>query len=288
LEVAVSDPSVDDRVCDELDLGDVAPEPLEMTLPISNTDRTAGARIAGELARRYSSGVLPSGLVKLRFHGCAGQSFGAFSVSGMRLELEGEANDGLGKGLSGGELVVRAPEGWGGSPILAGNAALYGATGGSLFLAGRAGERFAVRNSGAVAIVEGTGDHGCEYMTAGAVVVLGSVGRNFGAGMSGGVAFVLDGLDALQAKLNDDMVSMSSLSTSDVEWLAEALERHLAATGSAVAARLLDEWPVTVSRFRRITPDGVTQQRLPEWGYRESRNESTDIELESLGERELV
>ncbi len=182
----------------------------------------------------------------------------------MRLELEGETNDGLGKRLSGGDLVVRAPEAWGPS-VLAGNAALYGATGGALFLAGRAGERFAVRNSGAVAVCEGLGDRGCEYTTDGAVVVLGSVGRNFGAGMSGGVAFVLEELGAY---LNDEMISMSAVTTSDVAWLAETLERHHAATGSALAARLLDEWPVTVSRFCRVTPFAAARRPLPEWSYR--------------------
>ena len=133
-----------------------------------------------------------------------------------------------------------------------------------MFLAGRAGERFAVRNSGAVAVVEGLGDHGCEYMTDGAVVVLGSVGRNFGAGMSGGVAFVLD---ELGHNLNDEMVSLSAVTTSDVTWLAEALARHQVATGSALAARLVDEWPATVSRFRRVTPRAAAARALPEWDY---------------------
>ena len=256
--------SLDERVLDRLRFSSVAPEPLTMELPVANTDRTVGARIAGEITRRYSSSALPNGLVRLAYRGSAGQSFGAFAVSGMRLELEGEANDGLGKGLCGGELVVRLPE----ASVLAGNAALYGATGGTLFLAGRAGERFAVRNSGAVAVVEGLGDHGCEYMTDGVVVVLGSVGRNFGAGMSGGVAFVLD---ELGASLNDTMVSLSAVTTSDVAWLAVALELHHAATGSALAARLVDEWPVTVSRFRRVTPRAAAARPLPEWGVRSAR-----------------
>ena len=258
---STTEASLDERALDRLRFSSVAPEPLTMQLTIANTDRSVGARIAGEITRRYSSSALPNGLVRLTFRGSAGQSFGAFAVSGMRLELEGEANDGLGKGLCGGELVVRSPE----ASVLAGNAALYGATGGTLFLAGSAGERFAVRNSGAVAVVEGLGDHGCEYMTDGAVVVLGTVGRNFGAGMSGGVAFVLD---EPGANLNDEMVSLSAVTGSDAAWLAEALERHHAATGSALAARLLDEWPATVSRFRRVTPRAAAARALPEWDYR--------------------
>jgi glutamate synthase domain-containing protein 2/glutamate synthase domain-containing protein 3 len=279
--------ALDDAVVEKLRLSPVSPEPLTMSLPITNTDRAAGARVAGELARRYSSGALPNALVRVSFRGSAGQSFGAFAVSGMRLELEGEANDGLGKGLSGGELVVRAPDGWGRSPILAGNAALYGATGGSLFLAGRAGERFAVRNSGAIAVVEGLGDHGCEYMTDGAVVVLGAVGRNFGAGMSGGVAFVLD--EKLNEKLNDEMVSMGEATPADGRWLARVIERHRDATGSALAARLLERWPDAIGHFRRITPRAAAPRPLPEWDDREIvATVPMDTELETLDEKELV
>jgi glutamate synthase domain-containing protein 2/glutamate synthase domain-containing protein 3 len=279
-EALSDEPSLDDEVLEGLRLAELAPEPLSMELTVANTDRTVGARVAGEIARRYSSDALPSGVVRLAYRGSAGQSFGAFATSGMRLELDGEANDGLAKGLCGGEIVVRSET----PTVLAGNAALYGATGGRLFLAGRAGERFAVRNSGAVAVVEGLGDHGCEYMTDGAVVVLGSIGRNFGAGMSGGVAFVLDDPEE---HLNDTMVEMSTVLETDVDWLHEALSRHVDATGSELASRLLDDWPATVSRFRRIAPRSLAPRPLPDWERGVTRAPE-DEELEPAGEREFA
>jgi glutamate synthase domain-containing protein 2/glutamate synthase domain-containing protein 1/glutamate synthase domain-containing protein 3 len=242
--------------------------PLETSLPISNADRSVGARIAGELVRRRHGHPLPPDTLRLHFRGAAGQSFGAFAIAGMRLVLEGEANDGVAKGLSGGEVVLRPsrPRAAGGALVVAGNAVLYGATSGRLFVAGRVGERFGVRNSGALAVVEGTGDHACEYMTAGAVVILGETGRNLGAGMSGGVAYAYDAEETLAARVNQEMVRLEPHAPFDEQpWLYEALERHLAATGSLLAASLLRRWQHTLACFRRIVPRAGAEARLPRW-----------------------
>jgi glutamate synthase (NADPH/NADH) large chain/glutamate synthase (ferredoxin) len=222
---------------------------------IANSDRAVGARIAGELARPGATDSLPSTIV-LRFQGEAGQSFGAFCVEGMRLSLSGEANDHVGKGMSGGQIAI-APAGAFPRPsagsILAGNAVLYGATGGSLFVAGRVGERFAVRNSGALAVVEGVGDHGCEYMTAGRVAVLGPIGRNFGAGMSGGVAYLLD-VDDCSARVNAEMVWIQEPGPFDVRELRRMVEMHRDATGSERGAEILENWQAFLPQFRKVVP----------------------------------
>ncbi len=172
----------------------------------------------------------------------------------MRLDLTGEANDGVGKSMSGGRIVIRPPADDAGDPVLLGNAALYGATGGELFCAGRAGERFAVRNSGAVAVVEGVGAHGCEYMTAGLVVVLGEIGRNLAAGMSGGELVVHDPFALLDARLNDQQVELRELDAHTVERVSVLLERHARYTGSPRAAELLVRWPEAVAEFRLVLP----------------------------------
>jgi len=181
----------------------------------------------------------------------AGQSFGAFLTAGVELRLVGEANDYVGKAMSGGRIVIAPPAGDAGEPCLVGNTVLYGATGGELFCAGSAGERFAVRNSGAVAVVEGVGDHACEYMTRGTVVVLGGHGRNLGAGMTGGEAFLLDADERL---VNDELVALTPVERADADRLLELLERHERATGSPRAASLLEDQEDTVSRFRRLVP----------------------------------
>jgi glutamate synthase (NADPH/NADH) large chain len=207
-----------------------------------------------EVTRRWGGEGLPADTISVAFTGSAGQSFGAFVPRGITLRLVGDANDYLGKGLSGGRLIV-AP-----SPdapfeaetqVVAGNVIGYGATGGEIFLRGTVGERFCVRNSGALAVAEGVGDHGCEYMTGGRVVVLGPTGRNFAAGMSGGVAYVLD---LNLARLNREMVDIDPLDESDLEFLAETLARHHAETGSAVAARLLASWDSAADRFAKVMP----------------------------------
>jgi glutamate synthase (ferredoxin) len=226
------------------------PALVELELPVANRDRAVGARLGGAIAARHGSGPLP-GRVRIELTGSAGQSFGAFLARGSRLVLVGDANDGVGKSMAGGRIVVRPPEGDAGDPVLIGNAALYGATGGELFCAGRAGERFAVRNSGAAAVVEGVGAHGCEYMTAGVVVILGATGRNLAAGMSGGELFVHDAHISL---LNRELVEAVELDAAAAERLRGLLERHSRHTSSGRAADLLVRWPEALTEFTRIVP----------------------------------
>ncbi len=232
--------------------------PLTIELPIANSHRAAGTLLSGELAKRYGARGLPDGSVTVKFTGSAGQSFGAFLAAGVTLELSGDANDYIGKGLSGGRLVVRPPAGSRFAPeenVVIGNVALYGATAGDLFANGLAGERFAVRNSGARAVVEGVGDHGCEYMTGGAVVVLGSVGRNFGAGMSGGSAFVFDPTQTFRSKCNLDMIELEPLVDESDLWLVHGLiEDHVRLTGSPRGRKILDNWDNMAARFIKVMP----------------------------------
>ncbi len=244
-----------------------AGETITVNLPISNLDRAFGARLSGEVARRTNAGAAPlsDGTVIVRATGSAGQSFGAFGARGLTLRLEGDANDYVGKGLSGARLVVRPPEG---SPFdaseqtIIGNVALYGATSGELFARGRAGERFAVRNSGATAVVEGVGDHGCEYMTGGRVVVLGPTGRNFAAGMSGGVAMVLD-VDGqfVARRVNTETVDLLPVArgSAEAEALRQLVEAHARETDSPVARALLADWPAAVGRFVQVFPTEYRQ-----------------------------
>ena len=226
------------------------------TLPIVNTDRSVCARVAGEIAARHGNTGF-AGQLALTFEGAAGQSFGAFVLQGMDVRLVGEANDYVGKGINGGRLTVVPPPGVQdpGNQVILGNTCLYGATGGELFALGRAGERFAVRNSGCRTVVEGAGDHCCEYMTGGVVVVLGSTGRNVGAGMTGGVAFILDDDGGLAQRVNREIVAIEPLSTPEQESaLKPLLEAHLAATGSIKAAALLADWSSAKGRFKLLVP----------------------------------
>jgi len=232
---------------------------VELSVPIRNVNRTVGTLLGAEITRRYGGAGLPEGTIDISFTGSAGQSFGAFVPRGVTLRLEGDANDYLGKGLSGGRLIVRPPRDAPDSfvaeeQIIAGNVILYGATGGEAFIRGVVGERFAVRNSGATAVVEGVGDHGCEYMTGGRVVVLGPTGRNFGAGMSGGIAFVWDRRGTFGANLNGEMVDLEDCDEDEVPWLAAMLERHASETGSEVAARILAGWPRSACQFVKVMP----------------------------------
>ena len=214
--------------------------------------------LAGEVARRFGARGLPDGAIRARFTGAAGQSFGAFLAPGITLELCGDANDYVGKGLSGGRVIVYPPARASFAPeanVIIGNVALYGATSGELFACGLAGERFAVRNSGARAVVEGVGDHGCEYMTGGAVVVLGPVGRNFAAGMSGGVAFVLDPARELPARANLEMVELEPVADEeDVRLVRGLVEAHARLTGSPLGRRVLERWERLVGSFVKIMP----------------------------------
>ena len=231
--------------------------PIEIQLPIRNVHRTVGAMLSGEIARRYGSEGLPHDTIRCRFTGSAGQSFGAFLAKGVTLELEGDANDYVGKGLSGGHLIVYPPRKSTFLPeenILIGNVALYGATSGEAYFNGVAGERFAVRNSGATAVVEGLGDHGCEYMTRGAVVVLGKCGRNFAAGMSGGFAYVLDEPgDFADRRCNQTSVDLVPLDE-DEELVRSLIEKHVAATASPRGQWILENWPQMRPKFIKIFP----------------------------------
>ncbi len=236
-------------------LADATPVALEM--PITNVDRTVGTLLGSEISRRHGAAGLPDDTITLTFTGSAGQSFGAFVPRGVTMHLHGDANDYFGKGLSGGRLTVRPPAGSGFAAeeqIIAGNVILYGATAGEVFIRGQVGERFCVRNSGATAVVEGVGDHGCEYMTGGLVLVLGPTGRNFAAGMSGGVAYVHDPTRTFGQRVNTEMVDVEPLDDSDRARVRALVERHRAETGSAVADRLLGRWEHEVGEFVKVMP----------------------------------
>ncbi|MGA5765378.1 glutamate synthase large subunit [Nonomuraea bangladeshensis] len=226
--------------------------PVTLELPIRNVNRTVGTMLGYQVTKRYGGQGLPDNTIDIGFTGSAGNSFGAFVPRGITLRLTGDANDYLGKGLSGGRITLRPHEE---APldgdIIAGNVALYGATSGEVFIRGVVGERFCVRNSGATAVVEGVGDHGCEYMTGGRTVVLGPTGRNFAAGMSGGIAYLLD---LKQERVNREMVAVEELSAADAEFLKEVVEKHFAETGSPVAKELLADWEAALGRFGKIMP----------------------------------
>jgi glutamate synthase domain-containing protein 3 len=231
----------------------------EFAYNIAPSDRTVGARLGGAIGLEFGE-LEPPGLARLRFTGSAGQSFGAFVTRGVELVLDGEANDYVGKGLGGARIVIRPPADDAGEPVLLGNTALYGATGGELFVAGCAGERFAVRNSGATAVVEGVGDHACEYMTGGTVVVLGPAGANIGAGMSGGRCFLLDTDGELLARINRQLVEATRPTQRDQLEIAELVREHVAVTGSAAAQVMLDDWERTSRLLWRIAPSGGAER----------------------------
>ena len=232
--------------------------PIEIKLPIRNTHRTVGAMLSGDIARKHGAAGLKDNTIRFLFTGSAGQSFGAFLAPGVTLELEGDANDYVGKGLSGGRVIVYPPRTATFKPeenILVGNVVLYGATSGEAFFNGVAGERFAVRNSGATGVVEGLGDHGCEYMTGGIVVVLGKTGRNFAAGMSGGIAYVLDESGEFSDNgCNQASVALEQLSAEDEETLRYWIKRHYDLTNSPVAKRVLDQWLTLSPQFVKVFP----------------------------------
>jgi glutamate synthase (NADPH/NADH) large chain/glutamate synthase (ferredoxin) len=228
--------------------------PVRLELPVRNVNRTVGTLLGSEVTRRYGAQGLPDDAIHVTLTGSAGQSIGAFLPPGITLELIGDANDYVGKGLSGGRIIVRPPEDVLFLPednVIAGNTLLFGATSGEVYLRGRAGERFAARNSGALTVVEGVGDHACEYMTGGRVVILGKTGRNMAAGMSGGIAFVL-GVDP--SKVNTDMVELQRLEPEDLNWLRDIIAKHAAYTDSTVATSLLSDWPRRSAQFTKIMP----------------------------------
>ena len=230
---------------------------VEFALPIKNINRTVCTMLSAEISRKHGEPGLPEDTIKIHFRGSAGQSFGAFLAHGISIRLEGDANDYFGKGMSAGRIVVYPPEGSTFVPednIIVGNVSLYGATGGEVFLRGMAGERFCVRNSGVTAVVEGVGDHGCEYMTGGRVVVLGETGRNFAAGMSGGIAYVYDPKNTFEQHLNLGMVELEPLSDDDDVFVHDLVRRHYDYTQSQVAWRILSGWKQDVAHFRKVMP----------------------------------
>jgi len=228
---------------------------IRAKLRINNVDRVVGTIVGSEISKRYGENGLPKDTIKLTFVGSAGQSFGAFIPKGMSLELEGDANDYLGKGLSGGKIVVYPPKASNFEPennIVIGNVAFYGATSGEAYINGIAGERFCVRNSGVKAVVEGVGDHGCEYMTGGKVVILGKTGRNFAAGMSGGIAYILD-FDEIYC--NKSIVSLEKIETAEeMDEVKDMIEKHVEYTGSPLGKKVLDNWTGYSQRFTKVIP----------------------------------
>ena len=235
---------------------------IELSYPITNVNRTVGTMLGHEVTKAYGGQGLPDGTIDITFDGSAGNSFGAFVPKGITLRVYGDANDYVGKGLSGGRIVVRppddAPEDYAAEDnIIAGNVVLFGATSGQMFLRGQVGERFAVRNSGAHAVVEGVGDHGCEYMTGGRVVILGPTGRNFAAGMSGGIGYVYDPNNALADNLNPEMVELENLDgveSEDAVFVHDMIQAHVDATDSPVGQHILADWSTEMSNFKKVMP----------------------------------
>ena len=258
---------MDDRILKDIGSAIEDGGTFQGSYEILNRDRTVGGRISGRIAQVHGNAGLPPGSIELAFRGSAGQSFGAWLANGVCLNLIGEANDYVAKGMSGGEITVCPPPGsrfLEQKATLVGNTVLYGATGGDLFVAGGAGERFAVRNSGGRAVVEGVGDHGCEYMTGGAVVILGDTGRNLGAGMSNGMAYVLDEYGDLPSRMNHDLVEMQAVvHPDDIELLKTMIERHYERTGSRRAQELLGAWEEALLKFQKVAPREVPGEADP-------------------------
>jgi glutamate synthase (NADPH/NADH) large chain len=244
---------------------------IELAYPVRNVNRSIGARLSGEIAKAHGGRGLPDDTVRIALTGSAGQSFGVWNHKGLTLTLEGDANDYVGKGMGGGRLVIYPPRTAtfdAHRNTLIGNTCLYGATGGELYAAGMGGERFGVRNSGALAVVEGIGDHGCEYMTGGTVVVLGDTGLNFGAGMSGGMAFVVDDAGYFVSKTNKEMVELTRITSVETEpfrvFLKAQIERHLGLTGSARAKALLADYDATLAKVWLVKPKRISIEDLVE------------------------
>ena len=256
-------------------------QPVEIQLPIQNSNRTVGAMLSGQISKRYGEDGLPPETIKIHFSGSAGQSFGAFLAEGIDIHLDGDTNDYMGKGMSGGRIVVCPPPEAGFVPeenIIVGNVVLYGATGGQVFIRGVAGERFCVRNSGVRAVVESVGDHGCEYMTGGVVVVLGKTGRNFAAGMSGGNAFVYDESGDFETRFNPGLADLEAVADSqDISTLKGMIQEHLTHTGSKSAQLILAQWDESLSRFKKVMPRDY-RRVLEERARREVEGEETELE----------
>jgi glutamate synthase (NADPH) large chain len=249
--------ALDQRLIREAEPAIERKEKVCIKLPIRNVNRAVGTMLGSVVTRKHGGQGLPDGTIDIHLRGSAGQSFGAFVPAGITLRLEGDANDYFGKGLSGGRLIAhpdRKAKFDASKSIIAGNVALYGATSGEAFIRGVVGERFCVRNSGATAVVEGVGDHGCEYMTGGRVVVLGPTGRNFAAGMSGGIAYVLDSDERFASLVNYEMVELDTMDSEELHWLCETIERHAMLTGSLLAKALIADWDASARQFVKVMP----------------------------------
>jgi glutamate synthase (NADPH/NADH) large chain/glutamate synthase (ferredoxin) len=256
--------SLDDQIIADTQNSLLDRHTVKLAYPVNNTQRDVGTRLSGLIAHTSDGCGLPDGTIDITLQGSAGQSLGAFLINGIHLRLLGEANDYVGKGMSGGEIILRPPDGsnlvWA-ENVLLGNTVMYGATGGRLYAAGMAGERFAVRNCGGIAVVEGVGDHGCEYMTAGTVVVLGRTGRNFAAGMTGGMAYVFDPQNVFSKRCNPATVTLERLSRpNEISQVQSLIYAHLKATNSPRAGRILRHWPESVPQFWCVAPRPTTSQ----------------------------
>jgi len=273
----------DDQFLNQLKPAIEFASPIEINLPIKNTHRTVGARLSGYIINKYGYNHLPEDTIKINFYGSAGQSFGAFLTKGITFKIEGDANDYLGKGLAGGKIIIVPERNAGFSPqdnVICGNVTLYGATSGEVFINGKAGERFAVRNSGATAVVEGVGDHACEYMTGGVVVCIGSTGKNFAAGMSGGIAYIFDETQMFDTKCNLDMVDLESVwDKKDISFLHSLIEKHFLLTSSSKAKAILDRWESSLPLFVKVIP--LEYKKVLE---RIKQSEHRDIEIVSATE----
>jgi glutamate synthase (NADPH/NADH) large chain len=264
-------------------------EKVQISSLIRNTDRTVGAMLSGRISEKYGEAGLEDATIRCDFKGSAGQSFGAFLAPGVEFRLEGDSNDYLGKGLSGGRIVVIPPKGSVFAPeenIIIGNTVLYGATKGEIYINGVSGERFCVRNSGAIAVVEGVGDHCCEYMTGGITVVLGSTGKNFAAGMSGGIAYVLNVDGNFDYFCNMGMVELSLVEDrSDVRELKNLIQKHHQFTGSPFAGRILSDWENYIDRFIKVIPyeyKKVIEEEKLEALKKKIEEVETDVEIKSV------
>jgi glutamate synthase domain-containing protein 2/glutamate synthase domain-containing protein 1/glutamate synthase domain-containing protein 3 len=260
-------------------------KPVKLDLPIRNINRTVGTILSSEVTRRYGAAGLPDGTIQITFTGTAGQSIMAFGVPGVTVTVEGDVNDYCGKGLSGGRVIVRPARNAGFKAednVIAGNVVGYGATSGEIYIRGICGERFCVRNSGAEAVVEGTGDHGCEYMTGGRAVILGETGRNFAAGMSGGIAYVWDATGTFGQKVNKEMVELEPLDAGDLEYLKGRIEKHVEYTDSARGREILDGWKTEQSRFVKVMPTDYKRaiaelRKLAEQEQQEARQQEVNV-----------
>lgn len=257
-----------------------------LTIEVSNIDRTFGTLLGAEITRLHPEG-LEDDTITVTCNGSGGQSFGAFVPKGLTLEINGDSNDYFGKGLSGGKLIVHAPKEAKYDPsqnIIIGNVALYGATSGEAYIAGMAGERFCIRNSGATAVVEGVGEHGLEYMTGGCALILGPTGKNFAAGMSGGVAYVLDEENHLYRNLNKELVSMEALEKEDLDKIQSMLSKHLSATGSAKAKKILDHFDEYTSHFKKVIPGDYKRMMACIAKYEGQGLQKEEAKLEAFNE----